>query len=67
MKRNQRVTIDPYEFTKIVKAAFKLKSYFQKQAAIKRVALIAEEKRNTIQEIIASDDKEGLALKEFVL
>jgi hypothetical protein len=50
-----------------VKAAFKLKSYFQKQAAIKRVALIAEEKRNTIQEIIASDDKEGLALKEFVL
>jgi hypothetical protein len=42
MKRNQKVTIDPYEFTKIVKATFKLKSYFQKQAAIKRVALIAE-------------------------
>lgn len=59
--------MDPQEFTKVVKAVFKIKGLFQKQLAIKKVRNLTEQRMNEKHNMLESHDREGLAIKEFVL
>lgn len=57
--------MDIYEFTRTVKAMFKVKGLIQRQLALKRVCQITEHRMTEKRKVLESNDREGLALKEF--